>query len=79
MDFVTDSLFNGHRFRSLTIVDNFSRECMAIEVGQHIKGEDVVRVIERIKSMCGVPKFIKVDNGPEFISKELINGHMKIK
>jgi len=52
---------------------------MAIEVGQHIKGEDVVRVIERIKSMCGVPKFIKVDNGPEFISKELINGHMKIK
>jgi putative transposase len=42
MDFVTDSLFNGHRFRSLTIVDNYSRECLAIEVGQHIKGEDVV-------------------------------------
>ena len=45
MDFVTDSLFNGHRFRSLTIVDNFSRECMAIEIDQHIKGEDVVRVV----------------------------------
>jgi putative transposase len=71
MDFVTDSLFNGHRFRSLTIVDNFIRECVAIEVGQHIKGEDVVRVVERIRAMRGTPNFIKVDNGPEFISKEL--------
>jgi putative transposase len=71
MDFVTDSLFNGHRFRSLTIVDNFSRECLAIEVGQHIRGEDVVRVVEGIKLLRSAPCFIKVDNGPEFISKEL--------
>jgi len=71
MDFVTDSLFNGHRFRSLTIVDNFSRECLAIEVGQHIKGEEVVGVVERMKAIHGRPCFIKVDNGPEFISKEL--------
>jgi putative transposase len=71
MDFVTDSLFNGHRFRSLTIVDNFSRECLAIEVGQHIRGEDVVTVLERVTAVRGKPRFIKVDNGPEFISKEL--------
>jgi putative transposase len=71
MDFVTDSLFNGHRFRSLTIVDNFSRECLAIEVDQHIKGEDVVKVVEQIKAMRGLPNYIRVDNGPEFISKEL--------
>ena len=71
MDFVTDSLFNGHRFRSLTIVDNFSRECLSIEVDQHIKGEDVVRVVEQIKAMRGTPNFIRVDNGREFISKEL--------
>jgi putative transposase len=71
MDFVTDSLFNGHRFRSLTIVDNFSRECLAIEVGQHIKGKDVVRVVERIKVVRSTPGHIRVDNGPEFISKEL--------
>jgi putative transposase len=71
MDFVTDSLFNGHRFRSLTIADNFSRECLAIEVGQHIKGEDVVRVVERIKAVRGKPGYIRVDNGTEFISKEL--------
>jgi putative transposase len=71
MDFVTDSLFNGHRFRSLTVVDNFSRKCLAIEVGQHIRGEDVVGVMERLKAIHGTPSFIKVDNGPEFISKEL--------
>ena len=71
MDFVTDSLFNGHRFRSLTVVDNFSRECLAIEVGQHFRGEDVVGIVERIKAVSGTPCFIRVDNGPEFISKEL--------
>ena len=71
MDFVTDSLFNGRRFRCLTVVDNYSRECLAIEVGQHIKGEDVVRVMNRIRAEHGAPRSIHVDNGPEFISKEL--------
>jgi putative transposase len=71
MDFVTDSLFNGRRFRSLTVVDNYSRECLVIEVGQHIRGEDVTRTMDRLKAIRGVPKSIKVDNGPEFISREL--------
>jgi len=71
MDFVTDSLFNGRRFRSLTVVDNYSRECLAIEVGQHIRGEDVTRTMDWLKIVRGKPKSIKVDNGPEFISKEL--------
>ena len=71
MDFVTDSLFNGRRFRSLTVVDNFSRECLAIEVGQHIRGEDVVRVMSRLAFYRGTPRTIHVDNGPEFISKDL--------
>jgi len=71
MDFVTDSLFNGRRFRSLTVVDNFSRECLAIEAGQHIRGEDVVRVMDRLTVYRGTPRTIHVDNGPEFISKDL--------
>jgi putative transposase len=71
MDFVTDSLFNGRRFRSLTVVDNYSRECLAIEVGQHIRGEDVTSTMDRLKAVRGTPNSIKVDNGPEFISKEL--------
>jgi len=71
MDFVTDSLFNERRFRSLTVVDNYSRQCLAIKVGQHIRGEDVVNVINQLKTENGAPRYIKVDNGPAFISKEL--------
>jgi putative transposase len=72
MDFVADALFDGRRFRALTIVDNYSRECLEIEVGQSLKGEDVVRVMERMKLVKGVvPERIKVDNGSEFISKAL--------
>ncbi|KMH47421.1 transposase [Klebsiella variicola] len=44
MDFVSDNLFNGRRFRALTVVDNFSRECVAIHAGKSLKGEDVVGV-----------------------------------
>jgi putative transposase len=71
MDFVTDSLFNGWRFRALTVVDNFNRECLAIEVGQHLRGEDVVTVMNRLKVEYGIPRSLKVDNGPEIISKDL--------
>jgi putative transposase len=72
MDFVSDALFDGRRFRALTLVDNFSRECLEIEVGASLKGEDVVAVMERIRLEKGsVPQRIKVDNGSEFISKAL--------
>jgi putative transposase len=72
MDFVSDALFDGRRFRALTVVDNYSRECLEIEVGQSLKAEDVVRVIERIKLTRGaVANRIKVDNGSEFVSKAL--------
>jgi putative transposase len=72
MDFVSDQLFDGPRFRALTLVDNYSRECLEIEVGQNLKGIDVVAVMERIKASRGVvPQRIQCDNGSEFISKAL--------
>ena len=72
MDFVSDQLFNGRRFRALTIVDNFSRKCMAIHADQSIKGADVVDVLNRLKyEENEMPKRIQVDNGSEFISKNL--------
>jgi putative transposase len=72
LDFVADQLFNGHRFRALTIVDNFSGYCHAVRVGKSIKGIDVVEVMEALKEQNGqVPKRIQVDNGSEFIGKEL--------
>ena len=72
MDFVSDQLFDGRKFRALTLVDNFSRECIVIQVGQSLKGVDVVNVLEHIKLHRNIiPKRIQVDNGSEFISKEV--------
>ncbi|WP_455821049.1 IS3 family transposase [Pseudomonas cerasi] len=72
MDFVADNLFNGRRIRALTVVDNFSRECVAIEVGQGLRGDDVVAVMERIRqTKQRVPQRLQTDNGSEFISKTL--------
>jgi len=71
MDFVADNLFNGHRIRALTVVDNLSRECLAITVNHQLRSDEVVRTMEHIKSIRGVPERIQVDNGSEFISKAL--------
>jgi putative transposase len=68
MDFVLDQLQNGARFRSLTIVDVYTREAVAIEVGQSLKGDDVVRTLNRLKHERGVPKVLFCDNGSEFTS-----------
>lgn len=69
MDFVSDALLDGRKLRMLTVVDLFTRECLAIDVGQSLKGEDVVRVLNQICSQRGLPGTIKTDNGSEFISK----------
>ena len=72
MDFVADQTFEGRKFRALTIVDNYSRKCIAIHTQQSIKGDDVVSVLDRIKEVDGYkPERIQVDNGSEFISKAL--------
>jgi putative transposase len=71
MDFVADQLFNGRRIRALTVVDNYSRESLAILVDISIKGVDVVSVMDHLKSIYGSPQRIQVDNGSEFISKAL--------
>lgn len=72
MDFVADQLFNGQKFRALTIVDNFSRHCPLIRVGQSLRGVDVVAALEELRRGQNlIPKSIQVDNGSEFISKDL--------
>jgi putative transposase len=71
MDLMADELFNGQRIRLLTLVDNFTRESLAIEVDTHLGGHRVVAVLQRIGMDRPLPKIIRVDNGPEFISKVL--------
>ncbi len=72
MDFVSDALFNGKKFRALTIVDNYTRECLAIVVAQSLTGDHVVHALLAI-AMQGraLPTRIQADNGPEFISLSL--------
>jgi putative transposase len=71
MDFVTDSIVTGRRFRALTIVDDFSRECPAIEVDTSLGSRRVVAVLERLAKTRGLPEVITIDNGPEFAGRAL--------
>lgn len=66
-----DALFDGRKLRMLTVVDCFTRECLAIDIGQSLKGEDVVATLTRICAERGLPATIKTDNGSEFISKAM--------
>ncbi len=71
MDFMADQLFDGRRLRILTIVDAFSRLSPAIDVPQSYRGADVVDTLERVTKVYGMPKTIRVDNGPEYVSRDL--------
>lgn len=71
MDFVSDALYCGRRIRALPIIDVFTRECLAIEVDQSLRGEHVVAALQLIAMNRGLPKMLRCDNGPEFISKVL--------
>jgi len=71
MDFVTDSIVTGRRFRALTIIDDYSRECPAIEVDTSLGGRRVVGTLERLPETRGVPEAITIDNGPEFAGRVL--------
>jgi len=71
MDFVSDQLANGRRFRVLNIVDDFSRECVGQVVDVSISGMRVTRFLDELAERRGLPKVIVCDNGPEFTSKAL--------
>ena len=71
MDFMSDALYNGRRIRLLTLIDEYTRESLVIEVDTSINGVRVTNVLNRIALVRGLPDIIKVDNGPEFISKAL--------
>ena len=69
VDFMSDTLSSGRRFRTLNIVDDYTRECLAIEVDTSLGGRRVVRVLEALKQKRGLPRQIRSDNGPEFVSR----------
>ncbi len=71
MDFMHDTLCSGRGFRTLNMVDCFSREALAVEVGTSLTGKRFVRVLQRLLETRGKPEVIQVDNGSEFTGAAL--------
>lgn len=71
MDFMSDALRTGQRLRVFTLVDAYTRECLALEVAGSFGGRDVAQVLSRIASTRGLPATIACDNGTEFTSRAL--------
>jgi transposase InsO family protein len=63
-----DQTQDGHQLKMLPVVDEFTRECLSIDVERHITAQDVVARLEQLFQIRGVPDFIRSDNGPEFIA-----------
>jgi putative transposase len=73
MDFMSDSLNDGRRIRILNIIDDYNREALSIEIRSSICSKDVIEELMRLKDWRGLPEQIRVDNGPEFISKQMVH------
>jgi putative transposase len=71
IDFMSDTLWDGRRFRLLNIIDDFNRELLTIESDLSLPTARLIRVLEYLKEFRGLPKMIRMDNGPEFISHKL--------
>jgi putative transposase len=71
MDFMSDSMVDGRKLRTLNIIDDCNREALAIEVDTSLSSKRVIRVLNKVIEQRGKPKVIRVDNGPEFTSKDL--------
>lgn len=71
IDYMTDSLWDGTRYRLLNIMDDYNRQVLAIEADTSLPALRLIRVLERLEEVRSTPKMIRVDNGPEFISEKL--------
>ena len=71
-DFVFDACANGQKLKCLSIVDEFTRECLAIDVAGSIRSARVVELLAKLMSERGIPAFIRSDNGPEFVSMAVL-------
>jgi transposase InsO family protein len=68
-DFIEDRTADGRRLKLLTVVDEFTRECLTIEVERSIRSKDVVATLRYLFELRGAPEFLRSDNGPEFIAQ----------
>ncbi len=71
-DFVEDRTHDGRKFRILTVIDEYTRECLAIDVAGSIRSKRVIEVLSRLISLHGAPLYLRSDNGPEFVSLAIL-------
>lgn len=71
IDFMSDALWSGRKFRTFNVADDFNREALAIEVDLNLPGERIIRVLDRIAAWRGYPEKMRMDNGPELTSVRL--------
>jgi putative transposase len=71
-DFVFDRSANGQQIKCLTVIDEFTRECLAIDVAGSIRSGRVIDVLSKLVSVRGAPKYLRSDNGPEFVSSAVL-------
>ena len=72
LDFMSDALYEGTRFRTFNVIDDFNREVLAVEIDTSITGHRLIRVFERLQASRGLPQVLRVDNGPEFLSVDFV-------
>lgn len=72
-DFVFDACANGQQLKCLTIIDEYTRECLAIDVAGSLRSGRVIEVLSRLISLHGAPRYLRSDNGPEFIARRLLS------
>jgi putative transposase len=71
-DFVFDACANGQQLKCLTVIDEFTRECLAIDVAGSIRSGRVIEVLSKLISVRGAPVYLRSDNGPEFVSRAVL-------
>lgn len=76
-DFVYDACANGQKLKCLTVIDEYTRECLAIDVSSAIRSARVIEVLSKLMRVHGSPCYLRSDNGPEFVSKALLEWAVK--
>ena len=71
-DFVFDACANGQQLKCLTVIDEYTRECLAIDVAGGIRSARVIEVLSKLVSVHGAPRYLRSDNGPEFVSRAIL-------
>ena len=71
-DFVFDACANGQQLKCLTVIDEFTRECLAIDVAGSLRSGRVIEILSKLVSVRGAPTYLRSDNGPEFVSRAVL-------